>query len=135
MVYIWTEIQKKIKNKGYIHMRWLIRTKARWRITETIRIPRRKTKVAEEVRKAKETLRRIRAKAPELREEFLDDLIRQAEDAGDEQKAKEIRQIRERERMRKAHTRIKAAQGKLKGGGGEIRGKNQRGWHENNNQR
>lgn len=120
MVYKWTEIRKKFKTKGCIHIRWLIRTKARWRIKEKIQIPRQITRVTEELQEAKDTLRRIQAKAPELREDFLDELIWQAEDLGEEQKAKEIRQIRERERMRKTHTRIKAAQGKLKGGGSSL---------------
>ena len=59
----------------------------------------------------------IKAKAPDLREDFLEHLIRTAEDDGDNRKAKDLRQIRDRERLRKVHTRIKAAQGKLGKGG------------------
>ena len=58
-----------------------------------------------------------KSKAPELRTEFLDLLIQQVEDKGDQNKAKDLCQIKEREQTKDVHARIKMARGKLRGGG------------------
>ena len=61
--------------------------------------------------------RKKQAESPELRREFLDHLIQQAEDNGEERKVRELRAIKEREHTKDVHQRIKYAQGKLRGGG------------------
>ena len=66
---------------------------------------------------ANDTYKRLQEKAPELRTQFLDHLLRQAEDRGGTRKVKDLRSIKEREFMRDVHKRLKFAQGKLKGGG------------------
>ena len=114
---LWAEVLRRMKTRGYVNMRWIIRMKKRWDIKETFTIPKTIAKVRQSLREAKAQLKEVKQQAPELREDFLDMKIRLAEDEGNEKMAKEIRRIRDGERIRKAHTRIKAAQGKLKGGG------------------
>ena len=114
---IWAEVLRRMKSRGYVNMRWVIRAKKKWDIQETIQIPPTISKARTCLREAKLALKEVKQKAPELRADFLDMKIRQAEDEGNEKTAKEIRRIREGERIRQAHTRIKAAQGRLKGGG------------------
>ena len=114
---IWTEVVRRLKTRGYVHIRWLIRTKKRWGIKERIEIPRTISAAKTKLQEAKDNLKEIQRNAPDLRQDFLDTLIRRAEDGGDEKKAKDLKMIRERERMREIHKRVKAAQGKLRGGG------------------
>ena len=115
--HIWAEVVNRMRRRGYVNTRWLIRMKARWGIQEHITIPTDLTLARKKHKQAKADLQSIKAKAPDLREDFLENLIRIAEDNGEDKKAKDLRQIRDRERLRKVHTRIKAAQGKLRGGG------------------
>ena len=114
---IWAEILRRVQTRGYVHTRWLARARERWGIQDKINVPTQTEQVKEKLRQAKTELKEIKSKAPELREDFLDMLVRQAEDEGNEKRAKDIRAIRDQERARQAHARIKAAQGKLRGGG------------------
>ena len=114
---IWTDITRMMKTRGYVNKRWLLRAKQRWGIKEHIEIPQIQSRAQDQLRKARTHLPEVKKKAPELRQDFLDMLIQKADDAGETTKAKELRIIRDSERTREVHTRIKAAQGKLRGGG------------------
>ena len=115
---IWTDVVRRLKTRGYVHVRWLVRAKKRWGIKTHISIPRTVSAARDKLREARANLKEVQRKAPDLRQDFLDALIRKAEDDGDEKKLKDLQMIRARERMRNVHTRVKAAQGKLRGGGG-----------------
>ena len=93
--------------------------KTRLEIKEThITIPEGLEEAREKSSKAFEEYKRAKQKAPELRSEFLDMIIQQAEDEGDQQKAKYIREMKAREQSREVHRRIKMMQGKQQGGPG-----------------
>ena len=117
MVIIASGMVRKIKKKKRIHTRWLQRMRDRWKIDNQIDIPKNLEEAKDLQTQQRTHLRETKAKAPELRRDFLDMLIRKAEDEGDEEKAKTIRIIRDHERIKEVHTRIKMAQGKLKGSG------------------
>ena len=111
------ELLKKTIQKKKINTRWIQNMKDRWGIKKYIAIPTDIAQAREEAAKAHDQFKEIKKNTPELRREFLDMLIQQAEDRGLEDKAKEIRGIRDRERIREVHRRIKYAQGKIRGGG------------------
>ena len=69
---IWTEIVRRLRTRGYVHLRWLIRTKNRWKIKQHIYIPRTVRDARKKLKEAKDNLREAQRQAPELREEFLD---------------------------------------------------------------
>ena len=91
--------------------------KERWEIEEHIYVPTDVGMATSKAKAAHEKLKEAKSRSPELRREFIELLIQQAEDNGDTKKAKDLRNIQDSERMREVHKRIKAAQGKLKGGG------------------
>ena len=114
---ITTELHKKVKNKQKINTRWIQNMKQRWGIKTCFPIPINLTQAQEQAKQAHEAFREIKKNTPELRREFLDMQIQKAEDLGQEDKAKEIRGIRDREHTREVHMRIKFAQGKIRSGG------------------
>ena len=114
---IHAEMLKKMRTKGRIHKRWIQRMRERWEIKQHIPIPANEEEAVEGRTRTREALKEIKRRAPELRRDFLEMLINQAEDEGDREKAKELRVIRDREEIKEVHTRVKLAQGKLKGGG------------------
>jgi hypothetical protein len=111
---LWKTIERTLKSKGRINMRKLIETKERWKINESIETPISLQDAKVKLTKARADYKEIKSKAPELRGEFLDLLIRQAEKEGKDKKAKELRLIKERERDREVHKRIKRAKGSSK---------------------
>ena len=114
---LWSLIQKKQARRKRVHTRWVIETKQRLHITEHITVPETIEETKAIANAAWEDFKAKKAKAPELRKEFLDLLLEQAEAVGDTRKAKDIRQIKEREQTREVHARIKMARGKLRGSG------------------
>ena len=117
MATIQAEMARRVRTERKIHARWLQRIKKRWNIQEHIPIPSTIEETTEAVKLARAKVKEVKQKAPELRRDFIDMLIGQAEDEGNQEKAKDLRTIRDREKMRETHARIKIAQGKLKGGG------------------
>ena len=117
MAVIRAEIEKRTRAHRHVHMRWLQPMRERWRIEQFIEIPANLEEAKSDTKIAREKLKEIKRRAPELRRDFLEMLIRQVEDKGLTQKAEEIRTIQDCERMRETHKRIKIAQGKIRGGG------------------
>lgn len=123
---IWDLIHRKMKRKCKINTRWIIDTKKRLQVEEHFQIPTTLAEATQQRAEAKGRLREAQRKAPELRLEFLDMLIKQADDQGNVRKARDLRQIRERENTKSVHKRIKLARGKLRGGGVRFVHKHQR---------
>ena len=116
---VWKQIVAKLKAKQKIHTRWIIDTKDKLGIpTIHFEIPATLEDAKEESNQAFENYKREKQKAPELRSDFLDMLIQQSEDKGDEKKAKYLREIKANEQSRDIHRRIKIAQGKYATGKG-----------------
>ena len=116
---IYQQIHKKAWRKQKINKRWLIDLKRDLGIQdEHFDLP----KTVEEARRqSAEAFKEYKAqkqRAPELRAEFLDMLIQQAEDNGEEEKTKYLREVKAKEQSKDIHQRIKMVQGKLKGGSG-----------------
>ena len=111
------EMARKIRTQRKIHTRWVQRMRKRWKIQHQISIPSTAEEAAEALKAARTQVKEVKQKAPDLRRDFLDMLISQAEDEGNQDKAKELRTIRDQEKMRETHARIKLAQGKIRGGG------------------
>ena len=111
------EIHKKLQKGLRVNKRWLIRTKQRWNITDHIDIPDTVEDAKQKTNKAHAEYRNAQRKSPELRSQFLDYLIQESIDNGNDRKMRELRSIKEREQTRDVHTRIKLARGVLRGGG------------------
>ena len=110
---------RKAAKAQKIHMRWLIDLKNRLGIPdEHFDLPQTLEEAKTQSTEAFEEYKGLKQQAPELRSEFLDLLIQQAEDSGDESKAKYLREIKTTEQARDVHKRIKGAQGKLRDGRG-----------------
>ena len=116
-VSLYNEMRKRLESGRRIHKRWLIRKTAQWGTKRKYLIPLTLDDAKQALKEATEKYKIIQKKTPELRTHFLDRVLRQAEDSGDSQKAKDIRAIKEREATRDVHKRLKFAQGKLRGGG------------------
>ena len=117
MLVIRNQIKKKMMKNERVHVRWIIDLKKEFHIDSHIDIPRDKEQAIQEAQQAYEKYKEAKERSPELRSEFLDLLIQQAEDRGNDEKAKQIREIKEKEQQKDAHNRIKYARGKTKGGG------------------
>ena len=116
---LWSEITKKLCKGKRVHVRWLIDLKHRLGIKEThIDIPQDLEEAKQKSSEAYKIYKEAKQRAPELRSEFLDLIIQQAEDKGDEQKAKYLREMKAKELSRDVHRRIKVVQGKQQGGPG-----------------
>jgi hypothetical protein len=111
---LWKTIVRTLEKKGRINMRKIIETKERWKIKEIFETPISLQDAKKNLTKARAIYKEIKSKAPELRGEFLDLLISQAEKEGNGKKVKELRLIKERERDREVHKRIKRAKGHSK---------------------
>ena len=114
---IWSQIERRIQNHKRVHTRWIIEMKKRLGVEDHIEIPATLEEAKSKAKVAWMEYKEKKSKAPELRSEFLDLLIQQAEDQGNQNKARDLRQIKEREHTKDVHSRIKLARGKLKGGG------------------
>ena len=115
---IWKLIRVKMERNERIHIRWIIDKKKELGLEEHIYVPTTKEEAVRRAVEAYTEYREAKRNSPELRSEFLDLLIQQAEDQGETKKVKELREIKEREQLRDAHKRIKVAQGKQRGGDG-----------------
>ena len=114
---IWKEIAKRIHRGQRIHTRWIMKMKERWKITDHFEIPSTRAEANTQSKDAYNNYKSAQKRTPELRSQFLDLLIRESEDKGNKKKTKDLRAIKEREQTRDVHSRIKYAQGKLRGGG------------------
>ena len=117
---IWKEIEKKIKRKQKIKGRWIKNMKKKYKVDNHYDLTISESECTKQVTKAWEQFNEVRKNAPELRESFLDSLIREAEKMKSDEgrkKVKELRAIKETERSREAHARIKSASGKFKSQG------------------
>ena len=102
---VWQQILRKIGKKQRIHMRWLIDLKQRLGISEVhFEISGNVDEMKQKSTDAFEEYKALKQKAPELRAEFLDLLIQQAEDTGEEDKAKYLREVKARETSKDIHT-------------------------------
>ena len=110
-------ILKKRRKGARINKRWLIEIKRRWDITSHIDIPNTVEEARGRSNEAHEEYRAVQKKSPELRNQFLDHLIQEATDNGNDKKMRALRMIKEREQTRDVHARIKLARGVLRGGG------------------
>ena len=108
---------KKHTQKKRIHARWLIKQKERWQIKKRIEIPTSLEEAKQYSNMVHSEYRNVQKNSPELRSQFLDSLIQEAIDIGNDKKARDLRAIKEREQTRDVHARIKLARGLLKGGG------------------
>ena len=116
---VYQQVYKKASRKQKINKRWIIDMK--WDLgipDEYFDLPKTEEDAKKESDKAYEEYKAKKQRAPELRAEFLDMLIQQAEDAGEDEKMKYLREIKAKEQSKGIHRRIKMVQGKLKGGGG-----------------
>ena len=117
---IWKEIKKKLAKKERINNRWIINLKKKWGLEEMIEIPETMELCTSMIAQSWEMFKEVKSKAPELREHFLDLLIRESEAKGDTKsvaKAKELRAIRQNEQERDAHHRIRFTTGKTQSKG------------------
>ena len=117
---MWREIQKKMTNKQKVNARWIQNLKKRWNLTEHFKIPTDEEECKEEVTKAWEEFKEMRVKSPELRDHFLDLMIREAEGKKDPEsraKAKKLKSIKTNEKKRQGHKRVRAASGKARSKG------------------
>ena len=114
---IWQQIEKRIQKNLRVHNRWIIDMKERLGVEEFFEITDDKEEVKKKSKEAWEKYKEAKKKSPELRSQFLDLMIRQAEDKGDTKKVKDLREIKEREQTKDIYKRIQFAQGKTMGGG------------------
>lgn len=117
---IWKEIKKKVTNKERINKRWLISMKEKWGLEEQIEIPDNLEVCARMIASSWQEFKEVKKNAPELRDHFLDLLIRENEKNGNKEsvkKAKQLRAIRSNEHGRDAHKRIRYASGKGRSNG------------------
>ena len=84
MSIILLDIARKIKNKRKVHKRWLMNMKSRWGIETTIEIPQTIEKANADATIAKQKYRQLQQTSPELRSQFLDVLIQEAANNGNE---------------------------------------------------
>ena len=112
-----SQILRRIQNGKRVHARWIVEMKTRLGVDEHIAIPLNLAEAKIKAKEAWEEYKDKKSRAPELRSEFLDLLIQQAEEAGNLKKVRDIRQMKEREHTKDVHARIKMARGKLRGGG------------------
>ena len=103
---------RKKKNKK-VNISSVKRIKARWQIEKQYDITLDQETTKRYLEKAHQTFYQIQKEAPDLREEFLAKQVREAEEKGNIQKAKEITTILENERNKSTHRRIKGARGML----------------------
>jgi hypothetical protein len=108
---IWKSMERIGKTTKKINTRKIIEAKKRWNIEEFIPVPTTLDEIQDKLQEARVQYRSIKKAAPELRKDFLDLLIKQAEKDGQGKKAKELRLIKEMERDREVHRRIKRARG------------------------
>ena len=117
---IWKEIEKKLLKGKPIRGKWLRSLKNKYKTTHTFSTKVTLTECKNEVKTSWENFNRIREQAPELRESFIDSLIKKAEQLKTkegEKKVKDLRNMKDKERKRDAHKRIGAATGKFKSKG------------------
>ena len=117
---MWREIQKKMKSKGKVNARWIQNLKKRWELTEHFEIPENEEECNKNVTTAWEEFKEMRVKSPELRDHFLDLMIREAEGKKDPEskaKAKKLKSIKTNEKKRQGHQRVRAASGKTRSKG------------------
>ena len=94
--------------------------KEKWGLEDEIEIPDNLETCARMIASPWQEFKEVKKNAPELRDHFLDLLIRENEKKGDKEsvkKAKQLRAIRSNEHGRDAHRRIRYASGKGKSNG------------------
>ena len=104
-----------MKRDQNINTRWIINLKNKWGLDELIEAPQSLEECEVRVSQSWETFREVKAKSPELRDHFLDLLIREAEAKDDfESKAtaRRLKGIRKNEKSRDSHQRIRYSSGK-----------------------
>ena len=114
---MYKEIQKRFKNKGTVNARWIQNLKQRWNLTEHFKVPDNEEECDENVNKSWEEFKEMRIKSPELRDHFLDLMIREAAGKSDPEskaKAKKLTSIRKNEKRRQGFQRVKVASGKAR---------------------
>ena len=117
---IWKEIRKRMKRKDKISARWIINMKKKWGIEERIDAPTTMEECNHRVQKSWEAYRTAQENAPELREHFVDIMIRELEEKVDptsRSKLRELKGIRKNEKQRDAHKRISTSSGKKRSKG------------------
>ena len=103
---VWKEIRKRMKRAEKINKRWIINLKNKWGLDELIEVPKSLEECEVKVNQSWETFREVKANSPELRDHFLDLLIREAEAKDDfESKAtaRRLKGIRKNEKSRESH--------------------------------
>ena len=117
---MWNEMHKKFKRKGKIHVAWVVNLKKRWNLTDHFVIPKSEEECKANLDKAWEEFKELRVKSPELRDHFLDLMIREAsgkKDPASKAKVKGLKSIRSNEKKRHAHQRVGMASGKARSKG------------------
>ena len=114
---IMKQIMTKKKKGKPVHKRWLINMKTKWQIKAHLDVAETVEGAEANFKQATMEYQQKQKQSPELRSRFLDHLIQEATDNGNDRKVKDLRAIKERELMRDVHARIKLARGVTRGGG------------------
>ena len=113
-VAICKEIVRKMHLKKKIRPRLIIAMKNRWKTQQYFEVPLNLDEAKSTLCKAWKEFQEAKEQAPELREHFINVLIEEAEEEGDEKKVKDLENSRDRERSKESHDRIRFARGKMR---------------------
>ena len=110
---VYRYIYERQKNRKRPNISTIKTIKRKWGILTIYHVPEQLEETKKELEQAYTTFYKVQKEAPTLREEFMAKQLREAEEKGETEKAKQLQHIMEKERLKSTHQRIKGARGML----------------------